>query len=136
MSHFWSWGDNLGSLTGWSESDHPVSREFLRGRAACAQIPQTERSMAFGEADASFVCNQRAVIEFGWSQVQGSIEQELASGRFEQVFAADNFGNVHGGIVDDDGELIGGEVIVTPNDKVSEIGSGDEFVESGATVDK
>ena len=62
--------------------------------------------MAFGEADASFVSNQGAVIEFGRDEAKCFVEQELAGGRFEQILAADNFGNCHGGVVDDNGELI------------------------------
>jgi hypothetical protein len=92
--------------------------------------------VSFGEADARLVCDQRAVIEFGRGETEDLVEQQLASGRFKQVLATDNFGDGHGGIVDDNGELIGGEVIVTPNDEIPEIAAGDEMLWAKSKIDE
>jgi hypothetical protein len=43
---------------------------------------------------------------------------------FQQVGAADHFRDLHGGVIDDYGELIGGDVVAAPDDEVSEIAAG------------
>ena len=106
----------------------PVIYQFLRRRPIRAQFAQTESVVPFGQADAGMVGNQGAMIELRGKQPQGSIEKDLASSGLEQVFATDDFRDGHGGIIHDDSELIGGQIIVTPNDEISEIASGDELL--------
>lgn len=90
--------------------------------------------MAFSEADSGFVGHQGAMIESWRSQGKRPVEQELASGGEQEVGTANHFGDLHGGIVRDDGELISGNVIVTPDDKIAEIFSGDELLRTEMAI--
>ena len=55
--------------------------------------------------------------------MERAIKQQLTRGRQQQIFAAHHFSDLHGGIVHHHGELVGGNVIVTPNDKISKVGT-------------
>ena len=84
--------------------------------------------MAFGEADAVGVAEQRGVEVGDGGQVERALEQDLAGGGFEQVGAADDFGDALVGVVDDAGELVAGQADVggvageraTPDEEVAE----------------
>lgn len=64
--------------------------------------------MTLGEARAFLVRHQRAVKERRRCQIQGAVEEDLASGGDEEIRAANNFGDAHGGVIYNAGELIGG----------------------------
>ncbi len=49
----------------------------------------------------------------------------MTSGRGQQVFAADNFSDLHGVIVGDDRQLVRRKSILAPNDEVAEVAAGD-----------
>ena len=84
--------------------------------------------MAFGEADAVFICHQGAVVE-GWGrELEGFIKKELARGGEKEIRAANHFGDLHGGIVESAGELVGGEIIMTPDEEITEVVSRDAFL--------
>ena|SRR5436309_1359869 len=67
------------------------------------------------------------MIKLRRDQLKSAVEKELASGGFEEVFTADDFSDLDGGIVHDHGELIGRKIIVTPGDKITEVFAGDEL---------
>jgi hypothetical protein len=54
---------------------------------------------------------------------EGSIEKNLASSRFQEILPPDNLSDLHGMIVGHDRQLIGRDIVTTPNDKISEIHS-------------
>ena len=56
--------------------------------------------MAFGEADAVFVGEELGVEVGGCGEVEGVLQEDLAGGGFEEVAAADYFGDVHGCVID------------------------------------
>ena len=88
-----------------------------------AEVADAERVVAFGEADARFIADEIAVVVVGGGEFECAKEKKLAGGGFEQIGSANDFGDLHGGIVDHDGELVGGDVVATPNDEISEIAS-------------
>ena len=81
--------------------------------------------MALGETAARRVANEGAVIKRGRREAEGAVEEELTEGGLEEVFAADYFGDGHGCVVDDDSELIGGDVVFAPDDEIAEVAAGD-----------
>ena len=84
--------------------------------------------MTLGETNAGCVCDQRAMIESRWNQAKSSIQKNLSGGGFEEILAANDFGNLHCGIVNHDGELIRRDLIVSPDDKIAEVFAGDELL--------
>jgi hypothetical protein len=88
-----------------------------------------EGVVAFGEADA-LVVSEKLGVEVGWrGKIEGALEEDLAGSGFEEVAAADYFGDGGVGIVDDTGELIAGETGIvriiakgfTPDEEVAEV---------------
>ena len=92
--------------------------------------------MAFGESSAVFVGEQGAVMPLGLRQVEGLAEEDLAGGGFEQVGSADDFGDLHGGVVDGDGELVGRDSVFAPDEEVAEIFSSGEGLMAEVVVIK
>ena len=60
----------------------------------------------------------------------------MAGGGFEQVLAADDFGNAHSGIINHHGELVGWDVIVPPDHEVAKIPARDEKLCTVVAVNK
>ena len=56
--------------------------------------------MAFGEADAVLVGEELGVEVRGRGKIEGALEEDLAGGGFEEVAAADYFGDLGVGVVD------------------------------------
>jgi len=50
----------------------------------------------------------------------------LAGGGLEQVGSADDFGDLHGGVVDGDSELVGRNSVFAPDEEVAEVFAGGE----------
>ena len=57
--------------------------------------------MTLGEAGAVLVGEEVGVEVGGGGEVEGSLQEDLAGGGFEEVAAADYFGDVGGCVVDD-----------------------------------
>ena len=57
--------------------------------------------MALGKASSCIVAHEIAVIIVGRNQAQGA-EKKSPCGRSQQIGSADDFCNLHRGIVDDD----------------------------------
>ena len=83
---------------------------------------------------AMFIQNQRTMIKRGWCQSERAVEKDLPRGGQQQVRAAHDFGDLHGGIVHDDRELICGNVVLPPDDKIAKVFSGDELLRAEMAV--
>jgi hypothetical protein len=84
--------------------------------------------VAFGEAGAGGVFDQRAVTELRSGQAEGAIQQQLARGGAQQVFAANHFRDAHGGVIHHDGQLVRGRIVETPDNEVAKVLAGDELL--------
>ena len=76
------------------------------------------------------------MAEFRRGKFQGSIKQQLAKSRTEQVGPPHDFGDPHGGIVDHDRELIGRHLIFAPDDEIAEVDPGRGALPPGPAVDE
>jgi len=56
--------------------------------------------VAFGETDAVGVAHEVAVEVAGGGEIQRALQEDLAGGGFEEIAAADYFGDLHVGVVD------------------------------------
>ncbi len=92
--------------------------------------------MAFGKANAAFVRNQWAVVKTRRTQPERPVEEQLARCGFEQVFSPDNFGYFHGGIVEDDSKLVGGNSVMAPDDKIAKVTPGYKLLRTTTAIDE
>ncbi len=99
-----------------------------------AQGAEAECIVAFGEADAGVVEHQRAMIERGQREAEGAIEKKLPGGREQEVSAANDFGDLHGGIVCNHGELIGGNIVRPPDNEIAKVFAGGELLRTKMAV--
>ncbi len=100
------------------------------------QRAQAERVMALGQTSACGVGHQGAMVKGGRRQTKRAIEENLAGGGEKQIGTANDFGDSHSSIVCHHGQLVGGRVILTPDDKITEILSGDELLKAEITIHK
>ena len=112
----------------------PLGAEGCWGGAGGAKGAEAERIVAFGEAEAVFVAHEGAVEKGGRGPAEREVEEKLAGGGDEEVLAADDLGDLHGVIVHGAGELITGEIVVTPDDEVAEIAGGRELLRTETEV--
>jgi hypothetical protein len=94
---------------------------LLRGYAGFAQGAKAQGVVALGEAVALSVEHEWGVEVGGGWEVQGALQEDLAGGGFEEVAAADYFGDAGVGVIDDAGELVAGEVVFAPDEEVAEV---------------
>ena len=92
--------------------------------------------MTLGQPDSAGVRNQGTMIKSWKLQAQSLIKQELSGGRFEQVLASNNFADLHGGIIDNHGELVRGHIVMPPDNKIAEIRAGHKLLRTVITVDE
>jgi hypothetical protein len=104
--------------------------EDLSGRKAL--LPEGadgQRVMALGEAGALLVGKELGVEVCRRWKVEGVLEKDLAGGGFEEIAAADYFGDLHCCVVDHAGELVAGKTGIvrmvakgfSPNEEVAEV---------------
>jgi len=112
------------------------------GEAVGAEGAEGEGVVALGEADAVAVAHEVAMEVGRGGVVECALEKDLAGRGLEEVAAADDFGDVGEGVVDDTGELvarkadvggIGGEGLA-PDEEVAEVGGGGEGLRAGAEI--
>jgi len=73
--------------------------------------------MAFGESLTLFIHNEDVVKKSGLREIQQLLEDAVDVGGREEVLAPGDVGDFLGGVIDDDGEMIGGaEVLAGKND--------------------
>lgn len=80
--------------------------------------------MALGQAYSLLIPHQFAVVVAGDGEAQRAIQQNLASGGFQQVGPADDFAYLHRGIIDYYRQLIRRNIIFSPDDEIAEIYTG------------
>ena len=109
---------------------------FMGVKPALAQGAQAERIMALGQPAAIVVHHQAAMVPGGRLDAQRAKEQNLPRGRFQQVGAAHDFRDAHGRIVGHAGQLIAGNVVAPPDDKVAEVHAGHKALRTQVEVDE
>ena len=92
--------------------------------------------MTLGQPLAVFIGHQGTVIVRGLRKLQCSLQEDLACGGAKQVGAANNFRDLHLGIIDNHCELIRGHVVSSPHDKITEVMTGDKLLRTEVTVVK
>ena len=122
------------SVTLWPIFGSPICLNLLWIAALFTEVAQAQCVVAFGEAGAAFIQHQGAVKESRRGQTERAVEQELAGGGNEQVGTAHDFGDLHRGVIGDAGELVGGHVVVTPDNEIAEVASGDELLRAKIAV--
>ena len=80
--------------------------------------------MSLREPYTSFITHEITVIEVRRREIQCPIEKNLARRRLQQIRTAYDFRDPHGSIVDDRGELIGGDVVPAPHNEIAEVAPG------------
>lgn len=93
-----------------------------------AECSQAKRVVPLGQSNSKRVRYQRAMEEFRRGVSQRPVEEQLASCGAEEIFAPDDFRDAHRGIVHRHGKLIRGNVVVAPDDKISEVFAGNELL--------
>jgi hypothetical protein len=91
------------------------------GEARFAEGSDGEGVVALGEARAVFVGEEIGVEVRGSGEFEGPLEEDLAGGGFEEVAAADYFGDLSVGVVDYACELVAGEAVLAPDQEVAEV---------------
>lgn len=104
--------------------------------AALAESADTERVVAFGQANTGCVGDEGAVEPGGTREAEGALEEDLAGGGLEQVGSANNLGDAHGFVVGYAGELVAGHAVATPDDEVAEVDAGDEALRAEVEVEE
>ncbi len=111
--------------------------EDIRGRfSALAQGLEGERVVALGKALSGGVCDKGTVIPQWRRETEGAVEQELAGGGPDEIGTANNFRDAHGGVIDDDGELVGGDIVSPPDEEVTEIATSDKALRAEVLVEE
>jgi hypothetical protein len=77
--------------------------------------------MPLGQPNTGIVCDERTVIEPRRRQAQSSIQQQLARRGPQEIFSADDLTDSHLRIINHNCQLVGGHVIVPPDDEITEI---------------
>jgi hypothetical protein len=80
--------------------------------------------MALRQPHSRGVAHKTAVIEIRNWKAESPVKKNLPRRRFQQISSAHNFRDAHGGIVDDDRQLVSGNIVAPPNDEVAKIASG------------
>jgi len=60
----------------------------------------------------------------------------LTSSGAQEVGAANHLSDLHGGVIDYNSELVGGNVVAPPNDEVAEVTASDKFLWAEVTIKK
>ena len=88
-------GHSLSARRLWRRSSRPLGAEGLGRAAGGAEGAQAQGVVAFGEALAGGVQDQRAMVEGGGRQHERLVEQELPERGNEEVGTTLDFGDAH-----------------------------------------
>src|SRR5262245_51674110 len=102
--------------------------EVFRLNALLTQRAEAKRIIAFGQAGADHIRQQRTMKKRWRSPAQSAIEEQLTRGGFQQILSANNLGDAHCGVVNHHRELVSRNFVVTPNNKIAKILSCDELL--------
>ena len=98
--------------------------EVLRRVALRSQASQAQGRITFGQPASIVIQQKRTMKEGRRLSLKRSIDQDLPYGRGEKVRSADNFGDPHRQIINDNSKLVGRYVISIPDKKIPEIARG------------
>lgn len=104
----------------------------MRPYAGGAEFAQRHKVVAFCESSAALIQHERCVEKLRRRDTERAVNQQLAKGGEEQILAAHDFSNSHRCIMDDDGELISGDIIAPPDDGVEGRGARAASIRRGA----
>ena len=76
-----------------------LGAEFFEGETGFAEGADAEGVVALGEAGALVVAHEVGVEVGGGGECERALEEDLAGGGFQEVAAADDFGDAHVGVV-------------------------------------
>jgi len=101
-----------------------------------AEGAEGEGVVAFGEALAGVVGDERTMVVSRGGDAEGAEKEQLAEGGCDEIRAADDFGDMEIGVVDGAGELIAGDVVFAPDEEIAEIATGDGALGTEVGVDE
>jgi len=88
---------------------------LLRCPSALTQKADAQSIVALGQPFSRLIPHKITVIVLRGLQTKGAINENLSSRRPEQICTAHDFDDSHCRIVDDNSELIGRNVVATPD---------------------
>ena len=77
--------------------------------------------MALREPQPRFISHQIAMVVRRNRQAERTDQEQLPSGRLQQIGTAHDFRDLHGSVIGDHGELIRRNIVAPPNHEVAEI---------------
>ena len=96
-----------------------LSADVFRGGAFGAEGGQRPGVVALGEAAAGRVADERVVVPDRDGQAEERLQQAVQRRGVAEVGAADDVGDALVGVVDDDGEVVGGADVAAGEDGVA-----------------
>ena len=86
-------------------------------------MSNAQRIAAFGKTRPSGVSHQFAMKILRRPIAESPLQQNLPRGGFQQISSADDLGNPHGRVIDDDRQLIRRHIVPSPNEKITNVAS-------------
>lgn len=108
------------AMTSTSKGGDDVCGSF----ALFAERAEAEGVVAFGETDSGGIEHERGVVELRSGDAEGAEKEELAKGALYEIGSADDFSDLEIGVVDGAGELVTGDAVFAPDEKVAEVAAG------------
>ena len=90
--------------------------------------------MPLGKTLAFVIRNERTMVIRRLGESECTLEQQLASSRTQEIGSTNYFRYPHCSIVDDNCQLIGGNIVAAPDDEVAKITSGHELLHSEVVI--
>ncbi len=97
----------------------PVQRE--NGEAEAVAVTLGQFAVAIGTQEEGEVC------KFGLFPLKKAVEQHVQRSRGQPFFAADHVGDVHGVVIDDVGQVVGGHAVALEEDFVVQVQGVDAY---------
>ena len=105
------------------------------GAGTCfSQFAKAQRIVSLCQSYAALVSHQRSVKKQRSLDSKRAVKKNLPRRGDQQVGSANHLRDSHHRIIRDYGELIGGNIIVTPDDEVAEILSGRELLRAEVAI--
>ena len=89
-----------------------------------AQLTNAERIVALRKPDSSLIAYKIAMIVVGNLAAESAEQEDLPRSRFQKVSPADDFRDLHRGVIDNDRQLVGRNIVTPPHDEVAEVAPG------------
>ena len=103
------------------------------------EVPDIDRPLRpgppFGHFGAVGVEDEAEVGVGGTGKAEGGLQEDVLGGVAQVFLCTEHVGNAHRGIIDDDGEVVGGEAVGFANDEVLGLSRGDGDVAADFIVE-